>query len=164
MKIAVNTAWMALMVLFCAAVSARTLIYDPGANPRHDLAQAVASAATDDKRVLVVFGADWCPDCRMLDHHMNREPLKAVINDNFHVVKVDVGEKDKNLDFLATFGNPIAGGIPAIAILDNQSTIHYVSDAGELASARSAKTEGLKQWFQSLLGTIDDSEIGDSAR
>lgn len=95
---------------------------------------------------------------------MNSEPLKAVINDNFHVVKVDVGEKDKNLDFLATFGNPIAGGIPAIAILDNQSTIHYVSDAGELASARSAKTEGLKQWFQSLLGTIDDSESGDLAR
>ena len=144
----------AVIMVFCSAVSARTLIYDPDANPAEDLQVAVTKAAQQNKLVLVIFGADWCPDCRMLDYHMNKDKLKVVIDAHFLVVKVDVGLKDKNQAFIAQFGNPIASGIPAIAILDGQSKLHYVSEGGEFADARSAQTESLKVWFETIVGEV----------
>lgn len=143
-----------VLAMLGTAALARPLIYDPHANPRDDLALATARAAQDDKLILLVFGADWCPDCQVLDYHFKQEGLRAVIDANFHVVKVDVGEKDKNLDFVAEFGNPIAKGIPAIAILDAGLGIQYVSNAGEFANSRSAKTDSLKDWFQSVVDKI----------
>lgn len=148
-------AWVILFTMLgTTAALARPLIYDPDANPREDLATAATRAAQDGKLILLVFGADWCPDCRVLDYHFKQDGLRSVIIANFHVVKVDVGEKDKNLDFVAEFGNPIANGIPAIAILDAGLNIHYVSDAGEFATARSAKADSLKTWFQSVVEKI----------
>ena len=154
MKTALNIIWVSLLVAFCNYATARTPVYDPQTNPYDDLAVAVSKAAQDDKLVLVVFGADWCPDCLMLDYHLKKEGLKEVINDHFHVVKVDVGELDHNLEFIAQFGSPISNGIPSIAIMDGQSKIYYVSNAGEFATARSAKTASLKTWFQAIIEKI----------
>src|SRR5690349_4477058 len=40
---------------------AAQMIYDPRANPTAAIDQALKQAKADHKRVLLDFGADWCP-------------------------------------------------------------------------------------------------------
>lgn len=145
------------LMAVCFSVVAAPTGFDPNSNASKLIGDAVSQATLSDKLVLVVFGADWCPDCRSLDLKINQTPLKKVIADNFHLVKVDVGERDNNLDLVSEYGNPIAGGIPAIAVLDRDSQVVFVSKAGELATARSADIRRLSNWFQAIVDQVNRS-------
>ena len=129
--------------------------YDESADPAADYAAALSAAADDEKKVLMVFGADWCPDCRAFDALMKEEPLKSTITDNFVVVHVDIGNWDHNMEFTEQFGEPVAKGIPSIAILSSGKDLLYVAEGGEFASARSSTTEDLNNWFTDRLNSLN---------
>lgn len=90
--------------------------YDETADAARDIHQAIAAARSDHKRVLLIFGANWCSDCRALDKAM-RGSSQHLIDAGFDVVKIDVGNFDKNLYLANRYGNPIARGIPALVVL-----------------------------------------------
>jgi thioredoxin 1 len=46
--------------------------YDEAADARADIERGRAQAAAGGKRVLIVFGANWCGDCRVLDLTMKQ--------------------------------------------------------------------------------------------
>jgi len=70
---------------------------DPEEAPT-EIAAALSAAAKDHKRVILVFGGNWCYDCHVLDATFRSRQIAPLVNDNFHVVHVNVGEYDKNLD------------------------------------------------------------------
>ena len=111
-------------------------IYVPGLNAHAEIAHALKLAAQQHKRVLVVFGANWCYDCHVLDLAFHRPDVAAVLNPNFEVVHVDVGEDDKNLDIMQQYQVPMARGIPAIAVLDSNGKLLYSQQGGEFEKAR----------------------------
>ncbi|TFV34474.1 thioredoxin family protein [Streptomyces sp. T1317-0309] len=100
--------------------------------------------------VLVDFGADWCPDCRVLDARFE-EPGPATMLAKYHVVTVDVGEFDRNLDIAERYVNLQTSGIPALVVLDPASgRIKVATNRGEFANARTMSPgqveEFLKRW------------------
>jgi ketosteroid isomerase-like protein len=111
-------------------------IYVPGLNAHAEIAQALKSAAQQHKRVLVVFGANWCYDCHVLDLAFHRPDVAAVLKPNFEVVHVDVGQYDKNLDILQQYQVPAAKGIPAIAVLASDGKLLYSQKGGEFEKTR----------------------------
>jgi thioredoxin 1 len=112
-------------------------IYPPGADAHAEIKQALASAAKSHKRVLLVFGASWCYDCHVLDLTFHRDDLAPVIEKNYEVVHVDIGEGDKNQDLMKQYQVPIDKGIPAIAVLDADGKLLYSQKNGEFEKARS---------------------------
>ena len=52
-------------------------VYKEQADARAELNLALASAQAQQKNVLVVFGANWCPDCLALDQKMGEGKLGA---------------------------------------------------------------------------------------
>ncbi len=106
-------------------------IYIPGLNAHAEIAQVLKRASQQHKRVLVVFGANWCFDCHVLDLAFHRPDVEAVLNPNFEVVHVDVGQYDKNLDIMQQYHVPPAKGIPAIAVLDSDGKLLYSQRSGE---------------------------------
>jgi thiol:disulfide interchange protein len=110
--------------------------YDARADARADLNLALGKARTESKRVLVVFGANWCADCQALARHMAQEQVAAHIGKRYVVTKVDVGDFNKNLDLAQQMGDTIKKGIPAVAVLASDGTFQRATQAGELASAR----------------------------
>lgn len=128
--------------------------YQADANPQTALTQALAKSKSNNKLVLVVFGSDWCPDCRSLNKKMSEAPLNKTIKQHFTVMHVDIGNWDKNMKFTEKFGKPVSNGIPSIAILDNEQNIKYVSLGGDLATARSSKTTSLNTWFEKVIADI----------
>ncbi|HEV2700397.1 MAG TPA: thioredoxin family protein [Steroidobacteraceae bacterium] len=108
--------------------------YDEKADAGGDIQHAMAAAQTDHRKVLLVFGANWCSDCRALDKAMHGSS-QHLIQDSFEVVKIDVGNFDKNLYLAKRYGNPIAKGIPALVVIDAGNHVLYSTGNGELANA-----------------------------
>jgi thioredoxin 1 len=124
--------------------------YDEHANAARDIRQALALARTDHRKVLLVFGANWCGDCRELDRAMHGSS-QALIQARFDVVKIDVGNFDKNLDIAQRYGNPIKMGIPAVVVLDRHDRMIYSTKGGELADARKMGEQGIYEFLSQKL-------------
>lgn len=119
----------------CAVCHAGDLPYDDHANAPEDVRRAVLAAHAAHKDVLLVFGANWCPDCRVLDEALHSSRA-APISDRFVIVKIDVGNFDKNLELAKRYEVPLRKGIPAAAVVSGEDALLYVTKAGELANAR----------------------------
>jgi len=125
-------------------------LYNPQANAKLEIKEALEHAARGHKNVILVFGGNWCFDCHVLDlafHHPEIEPtLKA----HFLVVHVDVGEYDKNLDLAEQYQVPLKKGVPALAVLAADGKLLYSQRGGEFEAARSLAPEDvmafLKKW------------------
>jgi thioredoxin len=131
------TSFLAPVVLMslCGIVRAADLPYDEKANASDDVRQALQTAQAEHKDVLLVFGANWCPDCRVLDSVLHSNDA-ASISDRFVIVKIDVGYFNKNMDLAKRYEVPLRKGIPAAAVLSGEDSLLYVTQGGELANAR----------------------------
>jgi thioredoxin 1 len=118
-------------------------IYPPASGARGEIQQAVARAAKNHKRVLVIFGADWCYDCHVLDRAFKRPDIAPTLNSNFEVVHVDVGQGDKNQDLMNEYQVPMSRGIPALAVLDSSGKLIYSQKNGEFERTRAMGPEDL---------------------
>jgi protein disulfide-isomerase len=100
--------------------------------------------------VLVIFGANWCKDCLELDRSMQGQSA-ALIASKFIVVKVDVGQFDKNLTLANSYGNPIKKGIPAAVVLKADNSVLFASKGGELSNARKMSEQGVYDFFNQIV-------------
>ena len=144
----------ALLALLALPVRAAEGPYDEAADARADVQRALAGAAAAKAAVLVVFGANWCADCRILDMAMKQEPTAAVVAREFRVVKVDVGRFDRNVDVASAYGVPLKSGIPAIAIVSPRNDVLYATRAGELADARKMGDAGIHAFFRRVAAAV----------
>lgn len=90
--------------------------YDEDLDAGAALDAAFARAAAGGRRVLVVMGGAWCPDCRVLDAMMDSSAAAPVIAERFETVKISVGRYDKNLDTVARLGAAPLTGAPAVLV------------------------------------------------
>lgn len=121
--------------------STSKVIYAPGLDAHAEIKQALAEAAKEHKRVIVVFGANWCYDCHVLDLAFHRPDVAAALQHSYVVVHVDVGEGDKNQDIMQQYQVPMKKGIPALAVLDSNGKLLYSQQGGEFEKARSLAPE-----------------------
>jgi thiol:disulfide interchange protein len=110
--------------------------YDPHANPYRDLEQAIDRASTDNKRVLIVVGGDWCVWCEVLDQYLVRnDDVRAAFEESFVMVKVNWSRQNENRVFLSGF--PESVGYPDFLILDSNGAYLDQQATGDLESGRS---------------------------
>ena len=136
--------------LFAGFVYAAPLPYDESADAKADVKRTLSEAKAANKPVLVIFGANWCLDCRALDKALHEGRNAELVNREFKVVKVDVGRFDKNLDVAEAYGNPIKKGIPGAAVLSPEGSVLYITKLGELADARHMSETGIYDFFHAV--------------
>jgi protein disulfide-isomerase len=135
---------------FAVTAFAATLPYDESANAKAQIEQALADAKAHQGKVLVIFGANWCEDCRALDQALKSDKNARLIAAQFDVVKVDVGRFDRNLDISKGYGEPTRKGIPAAVVLSADNRVLYATRAGELADARRMSETGIYDFFENV--------------
>jgi thiol-disulfide isomerase/thioredoxin len=123
------------------------LPYDPNADAQAQLAAALTAAKADGRRVLLDFGGNWCPDCRVLAGIMELPEVKPWLDRHFVVVPIDVGRMDRNLDIPARYGVPKLRGVPHVLVLDTDGTPLNPLDTGELPNARNLKPQAVVDWL-----------------
>jgi len=136
-----------LVLLACAAMVAEQPPYDEKADAHQQIAAAIAQASQAHKNVILIFGANWCGDCRALEAQMHKEDLAALIASNYEVVKIDVGRFNKNRDVGEKYHMPLRHGIPALAVLDPDGKLLYTMDQGQFSDARQMSYESIKEFF-----------------
>ena len=137
----------ACLLAIASVVVAAPGPYDEAADARAEIRAAQAAAAQAKVPVLVVFGANWCGDCKVLDMAFKEGASAPLIARHFKVVKVDVGRFDRNVDIAQAYGVPLKSGIPAVAVLSDQGKAVYATRAGELADARKMGDQGIHDFF-----------------
>ena len=125
-------------------------IYSETADPKADIAAALAQAKREHKRVIVDFGGDWCGDCQVLDIYFHQAPNDELLAKHFVLVHVWVGHIDTNLDIPEKYGVAIHKGVPALAVLAPDGSVVFSQESGEFDRMRhmeaSSVTEFLNKW------------------
>ena len=121
--------------------------YDEAADAKAQIKAALAEASQAKVPLLVVFGANWCGDCKILDLAFKEGAAAPLIARNFRVVKINVGRFDRNVDVAESYGVPLKSGIPAVAVLTEEGRVIYATKAGELADARNMGDKSIYEFF-----------------
>ena len=121
---------------------------DPG-EAQHDLDAALAAARKDHKRVLVVFGGNWCYDCHVLDAAFHSKTIQPILTANYHLVHVNVEDGTANTE-LAQRCEVHPDRLPSLAVMDADGRLVTSQRNGEFDNAVKigmGDVEGfLKKW------------------
>ena len=123
-------------------------LYPADADAHKEIDAALQKATTDKKRVLLMFGGNWCYDCHVLDQAMHNGAAGRILNDNYVLVHVDIGEGDKNLDLVKRYKIPLDKGVPALVVLKSDGSMVYWSGYGEFEAARKLMKKDLVAFLQ----------------
>ena len=116
-------------------------IYPDDVDARAEIKEAEGKAAKEHKRVLLVFGANWCFDCHVLDLAFQRPDFVPVVA-RYEVVHVDIGKDGKkNGDIAKQFQVPMENGVPALAVVDGAGKLLVSQKNGEFEKARAITPE-----------------------
>ena len=140
-----------LALTFNAALADERKPYNESADAKAEVRAALDSAKAGNKTVLIVFGANWCGDCKLLDMEMHQGELARLVKDRLVVVKVDVGRFDRNLDVANQYGKILKNGVPSVALVRADGSVAYQTNGGELADARKMGREGITTFFAAML-------------
>ncbi|MCB9595416.1 MAG: thioredoxin family protein [Sandaracinaceae bacterium] len=109
--------------------------YDESADAQAQIDAAVAASAADGKRVLLMFGANWCPWCRRLDWVFQNQPdVSRELAAGWRLVHVDVGPRGSstNRAVALRYGDPLGNGLPCLVVLDDEGGVAHVQETGSL--------------------------------
>lgn len=110
--------------------------YDPTRDAAADIVAAQTQAAGDHREVLLDFGADWCPDCVVLHRLLQSPAVQPVLREHYHLLAIDVGQFDRNLDVAGRYVDLDSSGIPALVVLTPAGRIRVTTNDGSFANAR----------------------------
>ena len=134
-------------------ITTKTDLYPANADVKKDIEAALKTAHAENKRVILIFGGNWCYDCHVLDQALHQGDAEKIIKESFLLLHVDIGEGDKNLDLVKKYEATLSFGVPTVVIIDAEGRVVYSSTKGEFEAARRMMRKDLvaflKQWRQS---------------
>lgn len=117
-------------------VSTKADLYPANADAKKEIAAALEKAVSENKRVILIFGGNWCYDCHVLDQALHNGEAGKIAKESYVLVHVDIGEGDKNPDLVSKYKIPMDKGVPALVVLKSDGEMIYWSGYGEFEAAR----------------------------
>ena len=106
-----------LLLPLLPAQKSRPAIYDPAADAIASVDTAVAKAKRDNKRVLVMYGGNWCVWCHKLHGLFRKDAtIRKLLRDEYELVLVDT--KAKGYGDLTKRWKSSVSGYPFLVVVD----------------------------------------------
>ena len=102
------------------------------------------------KQPILIFGGNWCPDCRILDGTLQLPTIKKFMNKNYNIMHIDVGRYDKNMGLISYFGIPKEKGVPRVLVFDKNKIVINKKSTKEWTTARDRRKQEVFDYFQGL--------------
>ena len=103
-----------------------------------------------NKQPILMFGANWCPDCRIFAGTMNIPKIKAYIEEKFNVLYIDVKRYEINMHLMEEYGIPSAEGIPRLLVFDKDKNLLNNLRTAEWRTARDRSSQEIFDFFQEI--------------
>ncbi|MDC1184178.1 thioredoxin family protein, partial [Gammaproteobacteria bacterium] len=110
----------------------------------------ISSAVKADKQPVLIFGGNWCPDCRILSGSLKMPTIKKYMSRNYDVMHIDVGRYEINMDLLEMFGIEKEKGVPRVLVFDKKKNLINSSTTKEWTTVRDRKQQEIFNYFQDL--------------
>jgi thioredoxin-related protein len=133
----------------------REPIYDEKADAKAQIAAAVAKAKRENKRVLIVYGGNWCSWCYKL-HGLfaENEDVRGELESGYEVVLVDI---NSNQDVPKRYGAR-PPGFPYLTVLDAAGKAVRHQSTGELEKGPKHDPEKVLAFLRAWRGEPLDAE------
>lgn len=146
-----KTRKIAILVSFLFAFSVSSIgqkIYNPSANAKNDIANAVRKAKQEGKHVMIQVGGNWCPWCIKLHKYLNStEEINTLLAENYVFLEVNYSKENKNLDVLAELDYPQRFGFPVMVIIDSNGDRIHTQNTGNLEEAKAYDLKKVKSFL-----------------
>ena len=126
------------------------LPYDGKVYSVNDLNKFINTTIQSDKQPILIFGANWCPDCRIFSGTMNIPKIKSYIDNNFQILYIDVKRYEINMELMEEYGIPSAEGIPRVLVFDKNKNLLNNSNTTEWRTARDRSSQEIFNFFQEM--------------
>ena len=116
-----------------------------------DLKKFISLSVEQNKQSIIIFGANWCPDARLLEAVMRLKLIKKYLNKHSNILHIDVGDYEINTELFKVFDKNIRDGIPRIFIMDRKGRNINLQDNDTMRKARELSTQGIFDYFQEFI-------------
>ncbi|WP_299771290.1 thioredoxin family protein [uncultured Pseudoteredinibacter sp.] len=159
-------------LLFFAPLSSAEKHSEPASDPFYrgadvqlEIDAKLALAKRENKKLLLVLGAQWCHDTQGLLKNFNKPELKKTLQDHYEVVFVDVAYLNKGFDVAKRFGLPIYYGTPTVMVVDpDTETLINRPSMTQWLSADSVSYQQYKSYFAKMSEYTADAELNGNKR
>ena len=110
----------------------------------------VAATSEKDKQAVVVFGANWCPDCQILAGLIKIAQEDQLIQKSFEFLLVDVQNYEINMDSLQQIDSSALTGIPRVFVFDNSDNLINKQENDFFRTLRSMDKNALIDYLTSF--------------
>ena len=116
-----------------------------------DLKKFINLSVEQNKQSIIIFGANWCPDARLLEAVMQLKLIKKYLDRHSNILHIDVGDYEINTGLFKVFDKNIRDGIPRIFIMDRKGRNINLQDNDTMRKARELSTQDIFDYFQKFI-------------
>ncbi len=138
-----------LQMSIANAQTEQVKIYNPNANAKSDISDAIKKAKAENKNVLLMIGGNWCPWCIKLHGFINQDPqIDSLMKADYIWVMVNYSKENKNLDILKEYEYPQRFGFPVLLVLDQKGRRLETQDSWYLEKDKGYDKEKLMHFLK----------------
>lgn len=123
-------------------------LYPDPSEARTDIGLALSVAAREHRRVLLDFGGNWCYDCHVLDETFHYPEVARILDANYVVVHINIGQYDANLDLAEKYQIPLKKGVPSLAVLDSKGRLLVSQKNGDFENTTRIGLKDVEQFLE----------------
>ena len=116
-----------------------------------DLKKFINLSVEQNKQSIIIFGANWCPDARLLEAVMQLKLIKKYLDRHSNILHIDVDDYKINTELFNVFDKNIRDGIPRIFIMDRKGRNINLQDNDTMRKARELSTQDIFDYFQKFI-------------
>jgi thioredoxin-related protein len=111
---------------------------------------AQARAAASGKMLMVMFGANWCPDCLTLWGNLRQSDCRSYVEEHFEIVSIDVGDAEKSAAVKRDLGIDV-NVIPLVVFYSPDGERLGDTLRGELKPARHFSSRQIRDFLREVV-------------
>ena len=126
------------------------LPYDGNEIGVEEVNKFLSQSIAENKQPIIIFGANWCPDCRIFSGTIDIPKINEFIETYFNILYIDVKRYEINMNLIEYFDIPAEEGIPRVLVFDFNKNIINKSSTTEWRTARDRSSQDIFNFFQEM--------------
>ena len=118
---------------------------------QEELEEFIKKTLGQNKQPIIIFGANWCPDARLLEGVMRLPTVKSFLERNANILNIDVGNYEINTALFKMFDKNIQDGIPRVFIMNKMGQNINLHVNETMRKARELSIQDIFNYFQEFV-------------